>query len=59
MAAKPDIDAPVPVLSRSALLNVTRSGASEWRADAAAGPISLMPFTALGDRPYTTYLDIE
>ena len=58
MAAKPDIGASVPVLSRSALLNATRSGASEWRADAAAGPISLMPFTALGDRPYTTYLNI-
>jgi hypothetical protein len=58
MAAKPDIDGPVPALSRAALLGARRVGASEWMAESAAGPISLMPFTALGDRPYTTYLDI-
>ena len=49
MAVKPDIDAPVPVLSRSALLSARRAGAMEWRADAAEGPITLTPFTrALG-----------
>jgi DUF1680 family protein len=58
MAAKPDIDGPVPALSRAALLGARRVGASEWMAESAAGQISLMPFTALGDRPYTTYLDI-
>ena len=57
MAVKPDIDAPVPVLSRSALLSA-RAGAMEWRADAAEGPITLTPFTALGTRPYTAYLNL-
>jgi uncharacterized protein len=58
MAVKPDLGAPVPALSRSALLNARRAGATEWRADAAEGPIVLTPFTALGARPYTAYLDL-
>jgi DUF1680 family protein len=58
MAVKPEIDAPVPVVSRSALLNPERAGPTEWRAEAAGGPITLAPFTSLGDRPYTTYLNL-
>jgi hypothetical protein len=58
MALKSEIDAPVPLVSRSALLGARRSGAREWRADAAKGPIILTPFTALGARPYTAYLDV-
>jgi hypothetical protein len=58
MAVKPDIDAAVPVVSRSALMSARRSGATEWQADAAGGPITLTPFTALGTRPYTTYLQL-
>jgi DUF1680 family protein len=58
MAVKPDMDAPVPVLSRSALLDAARTGATEWRAASAQGPITLTPFTALGARPYTTYLEV-
>ena len=58
MAVKPDMDAPVPHLSRSALLNAKRAGAAEWLADAPQGPIVLAPFTALGERPYTTYLNL-
>jgi len=57
MAVKPDLDAPVPVLSRSALLSAERAGATEWRVDGSRGPIILTPFTALGARPYTPYLD--
>ena len=58
MAVKPDIDAPVPVLSRSALLNAARINAREWQVRGAEGPISLTPFTELGSRPYTTYLNL-
>lgn len=58
MAVKPDIDAAVPVLSRSELLNARRAGASEWRAGTAEGPIILAPFTSLGARPYTAYLHL-
>lgn len=58
MAVKPDIDAPVPALKRSALLSARRAGRTEWQVEGAQGPISLAPFTALGGRPYTTYLDL-
>lgn len=58
MAVKPDIDAPVPALNRAALLGAERAGATEWRAESAKGPIVLAPFTALGERPYTTYVNV-
>ena len=58
MAVKPDIDAPVPVLKRSAPLNARRAGSTEWQVDGAQGPINLAPFIALGSRPYTTYLEL-
>ena len=58
MAVKPDIDAPVPVLSRTALLNPRRTGPAEWRAEGVGGQTILAPFTQLGARPYTTYLDL-
>ena len=58
MAVKPDIDAPVPVLSRSAILGATRKGAKEWQAHAAEGSISLTPFTEVGARPYTAYVEL-
>lgn len=58
MAVKPGKDAAAPVLSRSALLGAERAGAAEWRAEAAEGPVSLMPFTALGERAYSTYVDL-
>lgn len=58
MAVKPDIDAPVPVLSRTALLNARRTGPAEWRAEGVGGQTILAPFTQLGARPYTTYLDL-
>ena len=58
MAVKPEIDAPVPVVSRAAALSAGRSSATEWQADAAGGPIILTPFTALGARPYTAYFKL-
>jgi hypothetical protein len=58
MAVKSDLDASVPVLSRSALLGITRAGATEWRVDSAQGPIILTPFGSLGARPYTAYLEL-
>jgi hypothetical protein len=58
MAVKSDLDAPVPTVSRSALLGAERASAKEWRVETANGPITLTSFTALGDRPYTAYLDL-
>lgn len=58
MAVKPGIDAPMPALTRSAQLNARRAGATEWQIDGAQGPINFAPFSALGARPYTTYLEL-
>ena len=58
MAVKPDLDAPVPVMSRSAVLKAGRSGLKEWRAESVRGPITFTPFTELGSRPYSTYFDL-
>jgi uncharacterized protein len=58
MAVKPHLEATVPAPSRSALLGARRAGATEWRADTAQGPIILAPFTSLGARPYTAYVDL-
>lgn len=58
MAVKPAIEASVPIISRSALLSARRVGAAEWRANGAGGPITLAPFTMLGERPYTAYLNV-
>jgi DUF1680 family protein len=54
MAVKPQSGDPVPTLSRAALLAAARAGPREWR----AGGVTLAPFTELGDRPYTTYIDV-
>jgi len=58
MAVKREIGAPVPVLTRFALLGARRSGPTEWLADAAEGPVTLASFTTLGARPYTPYVDL-
>lgn len=58
MAVKRDIDGPVPAMKRSELLSARRSGATEWLAESAHGPITLAPFTALGERAYTTYVEV-
>jgi hypothetical protein len=58
MAVQPALEAPVPGLSRSAVLKVKRTGAKEWRAESLRGPITFAPFTELGSRPYSTYFDL-
>jgi hypothetical protein len=59
MAVKPEIEAPVRPMNRAALLSAGRAGPREWRADTAEGPVVLAPFTELGARPYTTYLEVS
>jgi DUF1680 family protein len=56
MAVKPRQDSPVPVVAREHLLSARRVGERQWQAQTRQGPLALMPFIALGERPYTTYL---
>jgi DUF1680 family protein len=58
MAVKREQDGPLPNVTREQLLSARRLGEQQWQATSAAGPVTLLPFTALGERPYTTYLNI-
>jgi hypothetical protein len=58
MAVKKEQDAPVPKLTRAQLLAARRVSERQWEANAVNGSVTLLPFTSLGDRPYTTYLDV-
>ena len=40
------------------LLNAKNVGTGQWQIDAAEGPITMLPFTAIEDEQYSTYLKI-
>ena len=58
MAVKPDQKSSLPNVTREQLVAARRVNAREWRVDAANGPVTMLPFTWLGSRPYTTYLKL-
>ena len=45
-----------PTVSQRQLLAAKRTGEQRWQVDAVAGPLTMRPFTAIGDEPYSTYL---
>jgi uncharacterized protein len=45
-----------PVVSTQQLLAATRSGPQSWQVQTADGPIRMLPFTAIEDEQYSTYL---
>jgi hypothetical protein len=48
----------VPAATQAQLLAVEKSGKEHWEVKTAAGRMKMMPFTAIGDEPYSTYLNI-
>lgn len=56
MAAKPEQSSPLPRVTRQQMLAPLRISQREWQIDSGDGPVTVMPFTSLGERPYTTYL---
>ena len=49
-----------PSVSRTQLLAAVRvPGQDAWKAETSAGGLQLLPFTALGDRGYRTYVDVS
>jgi DUF1680 family protein len=58
MAAKPQQESSLPKITREQLLGAQRVSEREWQAQSATGPVTLLPFTWVGDRPYTTYLQV-
>jgi uncharacterized protein len=48
-----------PVVTRSQLLAAVRlPQQSAWQVDTASGPLRFLPFTAIQDQRYTTYLTV-
>jgi hypothetical protein len=50
-------DAAPPVTAEQ-LLAAKKIGAQSWKVETARGPLHLLPFTAIADQPYSTYLDV-
>ena len=59
MAVKENETAAMAKISRDQLLAARRLSERQWQADSASGPVTLLPFTWLGSRPYTTYLKLS
>jgi hypothetical protein len=59
MAVKARQDDPLPKVTRAQLLAARRMSRREWRVAATDGPVTMLPFTSLGERPYTTYLQVS
>jgi DUF1680 family protein len=58
MAVKQQQEAPAPNFTRGQLLTASRVSERQWQAASANGPVTLLPFTSLGSRPYTTYVKL-
>jgi DUF1680 family protein len=48
----------LPTITRDQLLAARRVSEQSWQANSANGPVTLLPFTRLGSRPYTTYVKV-
>jgi hypothetical protein len=59
MAVKDEPASSLPKITRQQLLAARRVNEREWRATAANGPVTMLPFAWLGSRPYTTYLNVS
>ena len=47
-----------PAVTRAQLLSAKRVGTENWTVDTARGPSKMLPFTAIGDQQYSTYLRV-
>ena len=45
-----------PAVSGKQLLSAKNVGDQKWQVDTAAAPLTMLPFTAISDEPYSTYL---
>jgi hypothetical protein len=59
MAVKEKEGTPLPQVTRAGLLSAKRVSERQWRVTAADGAVTMLPFTWLGSRPYTTYLRVS
>ncbi len=47
-----------PKVTRAQLLAAKRTGGQNWQMQTASGPVKMLPFTAIADEQYTTYLRV-
>jgi uncharacterized protein len=48
-----------PRITRGQLLAAKKVGPERWSVETSAGSLDLLPFTAIGDEQYSTYLNVE
>jgi uncharacterized protein len=58
MAVKDAQTAALAKITREQLLAVKRVSEREWQVGSANGPVTMLPFTWMGSRPYTTYMKV-
>jgi len=59
IAVKEEQTAPLPKVTREQLLAAKRVSERQWQVNSAAGPVTMLPFTWMGSRPYTTYMKVS
>ena len=59
LAVKADQTGPLPKVTREQLLAARRVNERTWQVDAANGAVTMLPFTWMGSRPYSTYLKLS
>jgi DUF1680 family protein len=47
-----------PSLTRVELLAAKKTGSQSWQVETASGATKMLPFTAIGDEQYSTYLQV-
>lgn len=58
MAVKQEQEGPVPKVTREQLLAARRRSERQWQVSSTNGPVTMLPFTSVGDLPYTTYVKL-
>lgn len=48
-----------PVVTRRQLLAARKNGQHSWQVETAGGALTMLPFTAISDQPYSTYLNVK
>jgi uncharacterized protein len=46
-------------VTRQQLLSASNAGAGKWKVETASAPMTMLPFTAIEDEPYSTYLKVS
>ena len=47
-----------PAMTRAQLLAAKRIGAQSWQVETSSGAVKMLPFTAIGDEQYSTYMKV-